>query len=137
MGGIKGLFSGAKIAIDLNRFIENNQVKLIKAFEVIGEDAANDAKDKPASETYTDRTTNLRNSIGYGVKKNGRLVSSNGDSSAKALINEIKTKSDIEMSLVAGMNYSAPVEALEGYSVLSGSIPTRQEMEKTIKEILK
>ena len=122
--------------MDLKKFIEKNEKKLVVALEVIGEDAANDAKSKPQSETYTDRTTNLRNSIGSGVKLNDRVISSSGDSTAKTLIGEIKSKGNIEMNLVAGMNYSAAVEALEGYSVLSGSIPTKEKIEKTIKEIV-
>jgi hypothetical protein len=92
-------------------------------FQYYGELLVKYARDK---HTYTDRTGNLTNSIGYVVVKDGKVVSSGGmDGSGEAqtasmeVINQIisQTTSQYTLIVVAGMNYAAYVEA-KGYNVL-------------------
>ena len=89
--------------------------------------------------TYTDRTANLRNSIGYMVVQNGRIVQTaftgrtaptteGGDSNkahqigldyAKEVFSNL-SKNKTYLIWVAGMDYAAAVEA-KGYDVITGS----------------
>ena len=89
--------------------------------------------------TYTDRTANLRNSIGYMVVQNGRIVQTaftgrtaptteGGDANkahqigldyAKEVFSNL-SKNKTYLIWVAGMDYAAAVEA-KGYDVITGS----------------
>ena len=149
---IQADFTGTSVMFDLTKF-QNIAVKRIKtALQSLGEDIVNDAKDKSMASTYTDRTSALRNSIGYKVTNktvgsdflidsNGAGISgkkaSEGMANAAALLNELRDENgEISLFVVAGMDYAAPVEALEGHSVLSGSIPPKSKVEKHFKEQL-
>lgn len=78
--------------------------------------------------TYTDRTSNLRGSIGYAIIKDGAEIFGNfdgvaeGQAKAKQLVSEVQADYPKGFSLivVAGMSYSIFVEA-RGYDVLTGS----------------
>jgi deoxycytidylate deaminase len=81
--------------------------------------------------TYQDRTTNLRNSVGYVIMKDGLIISGkfqSGKSSSKAAsyaqtvaAETAQThKKGYVLIVVAGMEYAAYVEA-KGYDVLSGA----------------
>ena len=81
--------------------------------------------------SYKDRTSNLRNSIGYVIMRNGIVVSGKfqgGKSSSKAYLYANEVAADVAkkhrngwvLIVVAGMEYAAYVEAL-GYDVLSGA----------------
>lgn len=76
---------------------------------------------------FTDRTTNLRSSIGFVIFYNGELIESSFKSSteieshskkfAESLLENDNT--GFVCVLVAGMNYAAYVES-KGYSVITG-----------------
>lgn len=78
--------------------------------------------------SYTDRTGNLRNSIGYVVIQNGRVVkdgfgSSESQTKARAIALDAARSLDGNKTYlvwVAGMEYAKYVEA-KGFDVISGS----------------
>lgn len=78
--------------------------------------------------SYTDRTGNLRNSIGYVVIQNGRVVkdgfgSSEPQTKARAIALDTARSLDGNKTYlvwVAGMEYAKYVEA-KGFDVISGS----------------
>ncbi len=73
--------------------------------------------------TYTDQTANLRNSIGYSaVSSEGRLDDfggGEGGAKGKALAGDHLEMNTIVMA--AGMSYAAAVES-KGYDVISNSV---------------
>lgn len=84
--------------------------------------------DARSVDTYTDRTGNLRGSIGYMITKDGREVFGNfegaeeGQSEAKRFAKRVSSqyKTGIILTVVAGMEYAASVEA-KGYDVITAS----------------
>ncbi len=106
-------------------FLENEIVKLIKkverVFVYVGEACVAEARSRGS---YTDRTGNLRSSVGYLVLNAGRIVNENfkqgeGGEAARAFALETARDypRDIVLILVAGMPYAAAV-ASRGYDVL-------------------
>ena len=148
MGGIKPMFTQATIKKQLVKFQSLTTEKAEKAFAYLGEEIVNDAKSKGAEGSFIDRTGNLRSSEGYEVKTNGKSFvkkveqSSSGDEGGKGvkagkqLLSEIKSEGDIQLTVVAGMDYALWVESMKGKNVLSASIPKKSEIEKTLKELL-
>lgn len=69
--------------------------------------------------TYKDVTTNLRNSIGYFIFFNGRLIHEKNDYKInRALIEHVVKDRGIQLIGIAGMNYASHVES-KGYNVIS------------------
>jgi hypothetical protein len=93
----------------------------------IGESFVTEARN---TETYKDRTGNLRSSIGYIILHNGEQLfesfkstgGKDGVSKAREVVDEIKQKfpSGFVLIGVAGMDYAAAVEA-KGYDVITSS----------------
>ncbi|HRQ17705.1 MAG TPA: hypothetical protein PL085_11555 [Agriterribacter sp.] len=91
----------------------------------VGEQFVADAR---SLNTYKDRTSNLRGSIGYIIVKDGKEVFGNfdgtqeGQSTAKKLIRSVRASypKGYALIVVAGMNYGLYVES-KGYDVLTGS----------------
>ncbi len=114
---------------------------LIRQLFVVGEKCVNDAR---LSGSYTDRTGNLRSSIGYGVIDNGNIVTVAGFTQVKdakdgpkkgreyldALLKENKVNGPT-LIVVAGMNYAKYV-ADRGYNVLDSA---EMLAEKLVKEL--
>lgn len=112
---------------------EEQQInKIVRVLRFVGEKSVNEAR---ASGTYQDRTANLRNSIGYVIIVNGKIVDENFSASAKGnepssedpvkygkkLAHEIASRyNDIALIVVSGMKYGAYVEA-RGYNVLTSA----------------
>lgn len=90
---------------------------------------------------FTDRTGNLRGSIGYAIFKNGEEVNSNftsdslGAEAANRVITDVSANfpKGYVLIVVAGMEYAAAVES-KGYDVLSNSSII---VEATLKEAFK
>ena len=110
---------------------------------VIGEGSVNHAREHG---TYKDRTSNLRNSIGYVIAYNGEIIEygfkkSAGITDKKAFhadykIQEMIGDSGFDLIIVAGMNYARPVEN-RGYDVLSSTEKyLKQEVQTKIRRIL-
>lgn len=90
---------------------------------------------------FTDRSTNLRSSIGYIILKNGATISENfeqkkngadGVQEAKKVADDLKKKYPRGYVLigVAGMEYAAAVES-RGYDVITSSATTAANSLKT------
>ncbi|RZJ88731.1 MAG: hypothetical protein EOO20_12835 [Chryseobacterium sp.] len=92
-------------------------------------------------DTYTDRTGNLRNSIGYMILYNGKVKAQSfgtggkGPKEGKKIAKQIALEfpSGFVLVGVAGMNYAAAVEA-RGKDVITGS---SQEVETLLKRALR
>lgn len=128
-----------ELVSSLKKYISENEANLVNTLHRIGQESINWARDNGS---YTDRTGNLRNSIGYIIFKDGREYDFQGQSQARS-------NKDIVVSLVqneipqqgyalvtfAGMEYGIYVEA-RGYVVLTGAfenIPTAKILEQALK----
>lgn len=119
--------------IDPDDFISKVEILLIDMLDTTLTEIITLAKN---TDTYKDRTNNLRSSIGYMIFKDGEFLSSNfsaqgtgeGGNGTAGVIDgkEIANKVGSEFSegfvcvLVAGMDYAIYVES-KGYDVLTGS----------------
>ena len=136
-------FSMVNVAANIQNFIEAKKQRAIWAFIRAGEQFVNLAKQGGA---YTDRTANLRNSLGYAIAMDGDIIEFScpkspgkhgGPEATKAAhdtASEVasKYKSGIVLIGFAGMEYAAAVES-RGYDVITGSMP---ETEKLLNEAL-
>lgn len=119
----------AEIDSYIRRKIEEKEIAIISALSYVGEQCVNEARDNGR---YINRTGNLRSSVGYVIAKNGFVVSgggftqvaqgSQGSGEGKRFIDELvdKQKKGIYLIVVAGMKYSAYVEA-KSLNVLSSA----------------
>jgi hypothetical protein len=129
----------------INAQVERVEKVLLDQMQQVGEQFVIDAR---STNTYKDKTRNLRGSIGYIILKDGKQIFGNfqepkaikkllkikpgtepeavaefvGDRVGKKLALEIggKYPSGYVLIGVAGMNYAAAVEA-KGYDVITGS----------------
>lgn len=109
-----------KLNITFDKIKEKYINEATNKFIEVGEQCIIEARDNGA---YTDRTGNLRNSVGYVVLLNSVEKSkSNISALNQKLIEELKSKypKDLVLIVVAGMNYAAYVEA-KGFNVLSSA----------------
>jgi len=123
---------------------------IFMALQKVGENYVTNARNRGE---YTDRSDNLRSSVGYGIYKDGVLVwtitgdakkaTKEGTEAAQRLIAKIKgellAKYDkgFVLVVVAGMSYAAAVEA-KGFDVITGSgLIAITELKKSLKRIEK
>jgi len=104
----------------IRRKIEEKEKAIVSALSYVGEQCVNEARDNGR---YINRTGNLRSSVGYVIAKNGFIVNTGGFSQVaegtqgtgegKRFIDELvsKQRNGIYLIVVAGMKYSACVEA--------------------------
>jgi hypothetical protein len=143
------VFSMANITRTINNFSNEKERRGYMAFIYAGEQFVNRARERA---TFTDRTGNLRNSIGYAIAKGGRILkfscpargyegdegTVNGGQEAKnaamQTAREVAAKYKTGLILIgfAGMEYAASVES-RGYDVISGYMP---ETEKDLMNAL-
>ena len=74
MAGIKSLFSAKQLENAFDQFQEKIHDDILQTFQFVGEHFVNNAR---LSGNYTDRTGNLRSSIGYVILLNGEVIDSN------------------------------------------------------------
>ena len=110
----------AEIDSFIRRKIEEKEKAIVSALSYVGEQCVNEARDNGR---YINRTGNLRSSVGYVIAKNGFIVNTGGFSQVaegtqgtgegKRFIDELvsKQRNGIYLIVVAGMKYSAYVEA--------------------------
>ena len=99
--------------------------RAIKAFIYVGEACLKEAR---LNGNYTDRTGNLRNSIGYAVLFNGGVMeesafaNTKGGQNGKKHLDSLKKnyQNGIVLIVSTGMSYAAYVEA-RNYNVLTSS----------------
>jgi len=128
MQGLRPLFSTVKINKRIDDFAFDKETRILYTLIYAGEQFINLARERG---DYTDRTGNLRSSIGYAVVKDKKIINqgffvsgNEGVKEAKNAINEVlKGIKDKGFYLigVAGMGYAGYVEAM-GYDVITGSI---------------
>lgn len=110
--------------------VENARIGAINALNYVGLECVNEAR---SSGKYTDRSGNLRSSIGYVVLEDGvqikkgtfnKVLTTATEAEAKS--NELMTRlastynTGLVLVVVAGMDYAAYVEA-KGYNVLNSA----------------
>lgn len=128
-------FTPADIQLQLDRFYQVVEKRAIQRLQYVGELCVNHAKDLPAIVSYTDQTTNLRNSIGFVVFRNGvSLVKGGFDAGGidnKGELGRItggrlamkvgrEYPNGLALVVVAGMNYAVHVES-KGKDVITTS----------------
>lgn len=122
----------------LKEQLEQLQKAIINAMSYVGEMCLNEAR---TGGNYIDRTGNLRNSIGYLIIDEGKVLrmgsfspsegGKQGSKFAQSLVKEYPK--GIALIVVAGMNYAGYVSA-KGYNVLDSS---EILAEKLVPQIMK
>lgn len=140
MGRLNPAFNINNIQQIFDDFIQSADEKVFESLQYIGEQFVNEAR---AKGTYTDRTGNLRSSIGYLILHNGEVVDQNfqgsqedGVSKARNFASDLAGEYPDGFVLigVAGMEYAAAVES-KGYDVITGSAPVRASLIDLINAI--
>tara|TARA_R110000744_G_scaffold195512_1_gene314545 strand:+ start:8978 stop:9436 length:459 start_codon:yes stop_codon:yes gene_type:complete len=145
--GIKALFGKKKIEQLLDEQIKKFNDQTLKTLQYVGEEFINKAR---TSGNYTDRTGNLRSSIGYMVFLNGVVQSQNftaaasgkktnsaeGRGKGRLFAQEVSQEYPQGFVLigVAGMSYAAAVEA-NNFDVITGSAPEADIFKQIFDEI--
>lgn len=139
--GITQMFSSGLITAKGAAFQNRVEEAAIFLCKYLGEELVKYAKDK---HNYTDRTSNLTNSIDYFVVKNKDIVFGPADQSdkpqeaaLKAAMKMIATLPDcVALVVVAGMNYAAYVEA-KGYNViLPAELKAKTDFPQAMKKLM-
>lgn len=139
--GIAAQFGNSAITNPVLEFQQRLEQAVMFVMSYLGERLAAYAKDH---HTYTDRTGNLTNSIGYAIAKNGNIVQYSGtdqpgvasEESLKVAVEMARRlPADYSLLIVAGMNYAAYVEA-KGYDViLPAQLMCAKEFPKMMKTL--
>lgn len=135
--GLKAKLKG-NIDATFAAFLEEVERQIIESLCRIGEEVVTLAKLIPSERGFTDRTGNLRSSIGYVVCKDGKPINiafeavkggHEGVHTGQQLALEVGAKSEgYTLVVVAGMNYAVHVES-KGRDVLTSA---EKEAEKLI-----
>lgn len=124
-----------KKSLNLRSMLEQRKEQgLIAVLNRIGVEAVNWARQNG---NYTDRTSNLRNSVDYAIFKDGKLYFDHGNLTSEQvsyITNEIQKVNGYTLIVYAGMYYGIYVEA-RGYVVLSGALEA-SETSKLLIEAL-
>jgi len=126
--GIKANFTSVDVANMLKARSKSIEQAILMRLTMLGERCVNTAR---SSSDYTDRTGNLRSSIGYVVMANGKQVKGNflssikgeeGEHAARSLAELISSRfaTGYALIVVAGMDYAYYVEST-GRDVLSSA----------------
>lgn len=131
---------------DIKAMVEEKKKRIEAAIllnlQRIGEAFVTQARE---TETYKDRTGNLRSSIGYVILRNGSQLNENFESrggpngveQARKIIEEAKLKFPTGFVLigVAGMDYAAAVESLGFDVITASSIQAEVDLKTAIERI--
>ena len=126
---------------------EEVDYQIVEMLCSIGEEAVTTAKTIPEERGFTDRTGNLRSSIGYVVFKDGKPVTEyfiqkndgkEGVEKGRELAEQIgKETAGYTLVVVAGMNYAVCVES-KGRDVLtSGELKAKEILPKHLDDMYK
>jgi hypothetical protein len=145
--GIEPQFTAADVRKRFEKFLSTIEKRAIDRLAQLGEDCVTHARTIPASIGFTDRTGNLRASIGYVIFKDGMAVragyelpdagGAEGMKAGKDLAMKVGAKHRKGLCLVvtAGMSYALAVEA-KGRDVLaSAEALAKQEAPKMLKKL--
>ena len=128
---IEPKFDRADVANALNKAIDALQARTVATLQYVGEVCINEARD---SGSYTDRTGNLRSSIGYVIAKDGTIITESafprvmgtadkGPETGRELAERIARECEpgsYALVVVAGMKYAVHVTN-RGYNVLNSA----------------
>ena len=136
MARLKPMFSLGAIKNYMQDQIDEIANKSIQALQYEGELFVTRARQ---SGNYTDRTGNLRASIGYIILQDGKIVDQNFEGKNEGVAKARKTANEVALDYpkgmvligVAGMGYAAAVES-RGFDVITGSAPNSND----IKDLL-
>lgn len=105
--------------------------EMIRVLRNVGYKAINIARERGS---YTDRTANLRNSVGFLIKKDDLVIDSSFNNAyGKEFAMRVSTGSKgIVLFVVAGMNYASYVQS-KGYDVLASA---QLEAEVILEDLL-
>lgn len=150
--GIKATGSATGIRKDVEEALRNQEAAIVYALGVIGEKAINyqkQLKGSKESKAYTDRSGNLRSSVGYVVVKDGEVVDvlfenagtgtdgtegvKTGENFARSLAGQYPK--GYVLIVVAGMKYASYV-ANRGYDVLDGAALMAEKEAQRMGKIL-
>lgn len=141
------LFDDSSLERFFDKFLGQAEEKFLILLTYCGENFVKLAR---INGNYTDRTGNLRSSIGYAVVKDGQILRQDhqiagqgsegqkGVANARMLVEVLAQEFSSGWALigVAGMDYALAVESLDGYDVISSSsVATEVIMKEIIKEI--
>jgi len=137
-------WTAKNISIPIELFKKKSESAIIAALHYIGQEFIKNARN---GGDYTDRTGNLRSSIGYGIFKDGKFIESvfqpagndqggKGVQEAKKTAKENASKKGISLVVTAGMNYAAAVEG-KGYNVLTLFAPSESQVKRDLEQLLK
>ena len=138
---MKPLFAASMVKRVMDDFLKKTDAEIIATLYYIGEEFVNTCK---ISGNYTDRTGNLRSSIGCAVMKDGSIIksisfgsNSEGVTKGDEFADEIKAQFPEGYYLVvyAGMHYAIYVET-KGFSVISSFLPDSDGFVKLISDLL-
>ncbi|WP_426291976.1 hypothetical protein ACN9ML_18255 [Dyadobacter endophyticus] len=141
--GVRPTFKLSDIRAKLEADAKRIEAAILFNLQYLGEECVTLARNL---DTYKDQTGNLRNSVGYVIAKNGRVVKNNfrksasvstADKSGKAKTKKgsgdgvktgealaldilLESKRGYALIVVVGMNYAEHVEMM-GYDVLSSA----------------
>ena len=124
--GMKMTTPMSQIDAYINRKLDEFVEECISNLQMVGEAVIAEAR---TSGSYTDRTGNLRSSVGYVIVKDGEIVNKGGFDSGKPGAEEGARYAEslagqypqgIVLIVVAGMDYAAYVSA-KGYNVLESA----------------
>lgn len=135
-------------ASEIDRYIEQQVERLIKAaiynLQFIGEKCLNAARE---TNSYKDRTGNLRSSLGYVIVRDGKIVYQSdfevvwqGNAGAKSGIQYAKEiarqfPEGIVLIVVAGMNYASYVAATGRDVIDSAELIADRLVPKMLKQL--
>ncbi|KAA6441468.1 hypothetical protein FEM33_01665 [Dyadobacter flavalbus] len=142
---IKATFDQNSIAAYIQSKVDKIDQAILNRLKYLGEQLVNHAREFGS---YMDQTGNLRNSIGYVILKDGKMVVQNfqktsqkpgakGVREGQQLANSLKVEfpKGYALIVVAGMNYAASVES-RGRNVLdSAEQLAKTEMPRMISEL--
>lgn len=136
--GLIPKFSKEDIDEMLKDGLEENINQLLRIYRTVGVEAVNTARREG---NYTNRTGNLRGSIGYLIAVDGDIIESlfdgSGATEAEMLAKDVllREETGIVLIVVAGMNYASHVES-KGYNVLtSAEMKARDEIQQMFKRL--
>lgn len=135
-----------QVFAEVDREIERTNRKIKRALQYAGEAGVNVARDPNHSNTFTDRTGNLRSSIGSVVVEGNNTsysgfgsFGSEGNSGsegrryAKEVATEFQAPYRLTLAVVAGKEYASYVAA-NGYDVLDAAeITSKNTFEQLMK----
>lgn len=130
-------FTDAELAATYQVLAKDAVNKQLQVFQFMGETFINAAR---RAGTYTDRTGNLRSSVGYVILIDGKVwnqvYSSQVSEYNQQLTAELSVKFNkgIVLICMAGMGYAAAVES-KGYDVITGSTPSDAAVKQLLKKV--